>query len=134
MNKFLTTIAIAVLRSLRQALLFGAIASVLVIAVALPVLTIRGDFSPRAMTTSVIWLAAIIGAFLVGAIARATAGIVSPTAFLIVAVVGSIAARTAGGAIFAILISIAAVVLARRALANPDDVQLLHRGCLPEYG
>jgi MFS family permease len=124
----ITTVAIAVFRSLRQALLFGTIASVSAMAVALPVLAIRGDFSPRAMTTSAIWLAAIVGAFIVGAIARATSGIVSPNAFLIVALVGSIAARTAGGAVFAILISIAAVVLARRALANPDEVHLLHRG------
>ena len=124
----IATVAVAVVRSLRHALLFGTIALVSVMAVALPFLAIRGDFSPRAMTTSAIWLAAIVGAFIVGAIARATAGIVSPNAFLIVALVGSIAARTAGGALFAILISVAAVVLARRALANPDEVQLLHQG------
>ena len=124
----ITTVAIAVFRSLRQALLIGTIALVSAMAVALPVLAIRGDFSPRAMTTSAIWLAAIVGAFIIGAIARATAGIVSPNAFLIVALVGSIAARTAGGAVFAILISVAAVLLAKRALAHPDEVQLLHKG------
>jgi hypothetical protein len=124
----LVTIGIATFKSFRQAFLVGIIATVSVLVVALPILVIRGEFSPQATAISVIWLAAVVGTFTVGAIARATAGIISPTAFLIVAVVGALVARTAGGAVFAILISIAAVILAKRALANPDEVHLLHRG------
>ena len=124
----LVTIGIATFRSFRQAFLVGILATVSVLVVAVPILVIRGEFSPQVTAISVIWLAAVVGTFAVGAIARATAGIVSPTAFLIVAVVGAAVARTAGGTVFAILISIAAVILARRALGNPDEVRLLHRG------
>ena len=124
----LATIVMATFRNFRQALVVGAVATVVVVAVAVPILVVRGEFSPRVTVTSVIWLAAIVGMFIVGAIARATAGIISPTAFLVVAVVGAATARSAGGAIFAILISVAAVVLARRALANPEEVRLLHGG------
>ena len=124
----LVTIGIATFRSFRQAFLVGIVATVSVLVVALPILVIRGEFSPQITAISVIWLAAVVGTFTVGAIARATAGIISPTAFLIVAVVGAVVARTAGGTVFAILISIAAVILAGRALTNPDEVRLLHRG------
>jgi MFS family permease len=124
----LATITMATFRNFRQALVLGAVASMVVVAVAVPILVVRGEFSPRVTVTSMIWLAAIVGMFIVGAIARATAGIISPTAFLIVAVVGAATARSAGGALFAILISVAAVVLARRALANPEEVRLLHSG------
>ena len=122
------TIGIATFRSFRQAFLVGILATVVVGAVVLPILVIRGEFSPQVAAISVIWLVAIVGTFTVGAIARATAGIISPTAFLIVAVVGAAVARTAGGTVFAILISLAAVILARRALANPDEARLLHLG------
>jgi hypothetical protein len=124
----LVTIGIATFKSFRQAFLVGIVATMSVLVVAVPILAIRGEFSPQVTAISVIWLAAVVGTFTVGAIARATAGIISPTAFLIVAVVGAVVARTAGGTVFAILISIAAVILARRALASPDEVRLLHRG------
>lgn len=124
----LTTIAIATFRSFRQAFLVGTIASLIVLAVAVPLLVARGEFSLQVTAISVIWLVAIVGTFLVGAVARATAGIISPVAFLIVAAVGTIAARTVGGSVFAILIAVAAVILAKRALANPDEVEMLHRG------
>lgn len=124
----LVTIGIATFKSFRQAFLVGIVATMSVLVVAVPILVIRGEFSPQVTAISVIWLAAVVGTFTVGAIARATAGIISPTAFLIVAVVGAVVARTAGGTVFAILISIAAVILARRALASPDEVRLLHRG------
>jgi hypothetical protein len=124
----LTTITIATLRSFRQPFLTGALASLLVLTVAVPILLIRGDFSLRVTAISIIWLVAIVGTFAVGAVARATAGIISPAAFIVVAVVGAATARTAGGTAFAILIAVSAMILAKRALADPDGVKMLHRG------
>lgn len=122
------TIGIATFRSIRLALVVGLVMTAAAIVVSMPILVIRGEFSLQVAATSVIWLAAVVGTFTVGAIARATAGIISPVAFLIIAVVGAVVARTSGGRVFAILISFAAVIVARRALANPDEVRWLHRG------
>jgi hypothetical protein len=124
----ITTIALATFKSFRLAFTTGTLLSALVLAVAVPILLIRDDFSLRVTAISVIWLVAIVGTFAVGAIARATAGIISPIAFLVVAVVGAAAARTVGGTAFAVLIAVSAVILARRALSNPDGVKALHGG------
>ena len=119
-------ITIAVFRDIEQAALVGVVVSAAVFSVVIPLLLIQGNFSAQAAATSVIWLVAIFGTFIVGALARAAAGIISPTAFLIVAAAGALTARNAGGAIFAVLIAIAAVVFARRALANPGGAGRLH--------
>jgi uncharacterized protein YjbI with pentapeptide repeats len=119
-------ITTAVFRDIRQAALVGVVVSAAVFSVVIPLLLIQGDFSAQAAAISIIWLVAIFGTFIVGALARAAAGIISPTAFLIVAAAGALTARNAGGAIFAILIAIAAVVFARRALANPGGAGRLH--------
>ena len=124
----ITMIVIALLRNFRRAFLVGAIATVAVLTVAVPVLAFRGEFSPQTTAIGVIWLLAIVTAFTIGAVARASAGIISPIAFLVVAAVGALTARSAGGSLFAVLITVAAVILARRTLANPDDAGWLHTG------
>jgi uncharacterized protein YjbI with pentapeptide repeats len=119
-------ITIAVFGSIHRAVLVGVIVSAAVFSVVIPLLLIQGMFSAQAAAISIIWLVAIFGTFIVGALARAAAGIISPTAFLIVAAAGALTARNAGGAIFAVLIALAAVIFARRALANPGGAGRLH--------
>jgi uncharacterized protein YjbI with pentapeptide repeats len=119
-------ITIAVFRDIEQAALVGVVVSAAVFSVVIPLLLIQGNFSAQAAAMSILWLVAIFGTFIVGALARAAAGIISPTAFFIVAAAGALTARNAGGAVFAILIAFAAVIFARRALANPGGAGRLH--------
>lgn len=119
-------ITIAVFRDIEQAALVGVVVSAAVFSVVIPLLLIQGNFSAQAAAISILWLVAIFGTFIVGALARAAAGIISPMAFFIVAAAGALTARNAGGAVFALLIAFAAVIFARRALANPGGAGRLH--------
>lgn len=122
-----TMIVIAVFRDLRRAMLVGGIASAVVLAIVVPLLVIQDAFSARTTAISVIWVVAIVTTFLLGAVARASAGIVSPVAFFVVVAAGAFTTKTVGGTILAVLIALAAVILARRALADPAGAGWLHR-------
>ena len=122
-----TMIVIAVFRDLRRAIVVGGIAAAIVLAIVIPLLVIQDAFSARTTAIAVIWVVAIVATFLLGAVARASAGIVSPAAFFVVVAVGALTAKTAGGTILAVLIALAAVILARRALTDPVRAGWLHR-------
>jgi hypothetical protein len=122
----ITMMVVGLFSSFRRALIVGALATCAVLAVAVPLLVIRHEFEPQTTAIGIIWGLAIMGTFTIGAVARSIAGIISPVAFLVVALAGAVVARSVGGALFSILISFAAVLWAKRALADPKGAGWLH--------
>lgn len=88
---------------------------------------LSGNNDPYAMDYLILSLLLIVITFVVGTTARAVAGSVSTIMFWIVAVLGSVYARSAGGGIGTVIMAIACVQISKRALGGAKGFELLRK-------